>query len=267
MKAFLLSAMLLISSFAFAGPVQPSNQKDFFVLTIAKGGTGLVNKLIRIISEKQTHEAPDLTFNKHENLATLEDVTVHFNDKEYPFRHFLPFNHFYTEIYALRPDIVPVIHIRDLRDVCISLTFAHNKRIEKLIGSDATFDERLLFVIQNSDVLGRHDCKKNGEYAADWLDKPGVFVTRFEELVGEQGGGSASVQREAIKQLANTLNITLTQEIWDRIHSELFGGNQTFRKGQINEWKELFNEEHKEAFKAVMGDTLIRLGYEQDYNW
>lgn len=266
MKSLLLFAVLLTSSLAFAVPTEQPQQKDFFVLTIAKGGTGLVNKLMRILSGKDTHAAPNKTLDEGDDVS-IEDITVHFNDEVYPFRHFLPFNDLYVDLYSLQPHLIPIIHIRDLRDVCIALAFAHKKKIDKLIGTDSTFDERLLFVIQNSHVLGSHDCKRNGEYAADWLDLPGVVVTRFEELVGDQGGGSDVVQRQVIEELATILNITLTKPIWDRIHSELFGGNQTFRKGQINEWKERFKEEHKEAFKAVMGDTLIRLGYEQDNNW
>ncbi|MGH2703243.1 MAG: sulfotransferase domain-containing protein, partial [Actinomycetota bacterium] len=44
-------------------------------------------------------------------------------------------------------------------------------------------------------------------------------------------------------------------------------GTATFRRGQIGDWRNHFNEDHKEAFKKMAGDTLIRLGYEHDLNW
>jgi len=42
----------------------------------------------------------------------------------------------------------------------------------------------------------------------------------------------------------------------------------TFRKGQPGNWKEYFTEENKRRFKAVAGDLLTRLGYEEsDSDW
>jgi hypothetical protein len=32
-------------------------------------------------------------------------------------------------------------------------------------------------------------------------------------------------------------------------------------------WREFFTEEHKQLFKDVAGDLLVRLGYEKDNNW
>ncbi|WP_025209161.1 sulfotransferase domain-containing protein [Hippea sp. KM1] len=39
------------------------------------------------------------------------------------------------------------------------------------------------------------------------------------------------------------------------------------RKGKIGDWKNYFTEKHKEIFKEIAGDTLIKLGYEKDKNW
>lgn len=42
----------------------------------------------------------------------------------------------------------------------------------------------------------------------------------------------------------------------------------TFRKGQPGNWKEHFTEDNKRRFKAVAGDLLTRLGYEEsDSDW
>lgn len=41
----------------------------------------------------------------------------------------------------------------------------------------------------------------------------------------------------------------------------------TYRKGQSGNWRQEFDEEVKERFKAVAGDLLIELGYEKDLNW
>lgn len=41
----------------------------------------------------------------------------------------------------------------------------------------------------------------------------------------------------------------------------------TFRKGQVGEWKECFDERHKDVFKREAGDVLILTGYENDLDW
>jgi len=39
------------------------------------------------------------------------------------------------------------------------------------------------------------------------------------------------------------------------------------RKGQAGDWKNHFNERHKQLFKSHYGDILVRAGYETDNNW
>lgn len=43
--------------------------------------------------------------------------------------------------------------------------------------------------------------------------------------------------------------------------------SRTFRSGKTGDWREHFTEEHKELFKDVTGDLLVRLGYEKDNDW
>ena len=40
-----------------------------------------------------------------------------------------------------------------------------------------------------------------------------------------------------------------------------------FRKGIAGDWKNVFTERNKQDFKAVAGELLIELGYEEDNNW
>jgi hypothetical protein len=39
------------------------------------------------------------------------------------------------------------------------------------------------------------------------------------------------------------------------------------RSGRSGEWKDYFNEHHKTFFKQVLGDALIKLGYETNNDW
>lgn len=43
--------------------------------------------------------------------------------------------------------------------------------------------------------------------------------------------------------------------------------NSFLRKGISGDWKNYFNDQAKEAFKAHAGEVLIKLGYEKDQSW
>ena len=40
-----------------------------------------------------------------------------------------------------------------------------------------------------------------------------------------------------------------------------------FRKGIAGDWKNVFNERDRQAFKEEAGELLIKLGYEKDNGW
>lgn len=100
-----------------------------------------------------------------------------------------------------------------------------------------------------------------------WISKPNVLVTRFEDLVGPQGGGSVHSQIEQILLIAHHLEVSISPKEAGNIAKSLFGGTHTFRRGVKGAWKEDFSPEVKDRCKHFLGDLLIQLGYEKDYSW
>ena len=94
-------------------------------------------------------------------------------------------------------------------------------------------------------------------------------TVRFEDLVGERGGGSAERQAKVIWQIAAHVGKNITLEQSQAIGKEMFGGTGTFREGTIDGWKKHFTPAVKQAFKNVPGanELLIALGYEKDTSW
>jgi hypothetical protein len=45
------------------------------------------------------------------------------------------------------------------------------------------------------------------------------------------------------------------------------GRSYTFRAGKTGEWRKHFSADHKNKFKEIAGDLLVRLGYEEDQGW
>ena len=99
------------------------------------------------------------------------------------------------------------------------------------------------------------------------MQDPSVLVCRFEDLVGEQGGGSAEKQRAVLRDLAVFLGYPLSEKEIDLVAKQLYGGTWTFRKGKIGLWKDYFSEKSKRLFKQLMGRAVIDWGYEKDDSW
>ena len=162
--------------------------------------------------------------------------------------------------------------IRDPRDVCIS----HEKyvtHIDKAHRAHEFFlslpddDARLLATIygKKKQVEPIRDVLLN---FAGWFHDSNTLIVRFEDLIGGGGGGDTEKQISVIHQIANHINIALSEQEVQQIANNTFSsGSSTFRKGQIGAWRNVLKPEHKKAFKETIQDLLELYGYEQDSNW
>ncbi|MCP4362222.1 MAG: sulfotransferase domain-containing protein [Chloroflexi bacterium] len=101
----------------------------------------------------------------------------------------------------------------------------------------------------------------------EWRAQDFVCFCSFEKLVGERGGGSEVEQRVEITKVLQHLELDSSPQTARAIAQNLFGGTQTFRKGQIGSWKQHFTPAHKAAFKRLMDPIPIETGYVQDSDW
>lgn len=91
----------------------------------------------------------------------------------------------------------------------------------------------------------------------------------FEALLGPRGGRfSEQQQLVELRKIAKALQLDdVSDEMLVEAFNESFGVGTIFTKSKGSSWQDYFNEEQKDAFKETMGDLLIELGYEDDYNW
>ncbi len=262
------------------------DSKPFYVLTIPKAGTFLLAKMLGMLTGKNgkavwtsikdprvwkfaSKQDPDSLIAEDE----LERIFLN-NTKTnyYPFAH-LNFSENFQEFSLNHPEYEKIVMIRDLKDVCISFVYYLSEQIEEVIHS-SSFDDKLMFVIEGRNLSEKRgtfaffwNLEKLAKIAIEWIGDPTVTVCRFEDLIGEKGGGTLEAQQNQIIQIANILNISLTTKKIDRITSQLFGvrkGPQiglTYREGQIGSWKMHFKDEHKEAFNRILGPLQKELGY------
>ncbi|MBI4467141.1 MAG: sulfotransferase domain-containing protein [Acidobacteria bacterium] len=169
--------------------------------------------------------------------------------------------------------------LRDPRDVCVSLVHHIKSRPENRLHDYFTRtlksdEERLLATIVGVEAAKTRDGVRLGDIgerldsATPWMKLPFCSATRFERLVGPEGGGSAEAQQAEIRRIAGHLGLSLSVQQIESVAGKLFGqGSVTFRRGEIGGWRESFTAEHKAAFKRVAGKQLAALGYEGDLSW
>ncbi len=171
------------------------------------------------------------------------------------------------------PAFLPYFIFRDPRDVAVSHVFYVTDMEVKHVhhayyASLPDFDARL-----KASILGRPDANVEfPDIAArfapylGWLEQPAVLKIHFEDLVNDRQTALARILEHFLQRcgsLPTSRNLIL-EALETSINPKK---SPTFRSGKTGEWKKYFTPEHKEIFKQVAGDLLIRLGYETDLAW
>lgn len=170
------------------------------------------------------------------------------------------------------PKFAPYFIFRDPRDVVVSHVFyvtdmetrhVHHAYYQSL----PDFDARL-----KASILGRPDADIEFPNIAErfapylgWLDRPEVLKIHFEDLIHAREATLTSIMDHLLSRVPLQ---TPRQLILASLEASINPTKSpTFRSGKTGEWKKHFTEEHKEIFKEVAGDLLVKLGYEKDNNW
>jgi hypothetical protein len=167
---------------------------------------------------------------------------------------------------------VPYFIFRDPRDVVVSHVFYVTDMEERHVHHDyyaslPDFDSRL-----TASILGRPDAGVEfPDIAArfapylGWLDRPEVLTIHFEHLIHDRPGALARILDHLLAHLA--LTVPRPQILGSLEASINPKRSPTFRSGKTGEWAKHFTPEHKQLFKEVAGNLLVKLGYEKDENW
>jgi hypothetical protein len=97
-----------------------------------------------------------------------------------------------------------------------------------------------------------------------WLDpRNGAYCCRYEDLVGDSGGGSASVQRLRLAEIAQHVNRPLDESALYQISRAAWSSHSpTFRKGGTGDWRKILVGSTLEYFyEQVDADVMAAYGY------
>jgi hypothetical protein len=170
------------------------------------------------------------------------------------------------------PAFVPFFIFRDPRDVVVSHVFyvtdmearhVHHEYYKSL----PDFNSRLTVSILGrpaADVEFLNIAERFAPYLG-WLDHPEVLAIHFEDLILNRDRALTRIMEHF---LARAPLQTPRQLILNSLETSINPKKSpTFRSGRTGEWKKYFTDQHKQIFKQVAGDLLIKLGYEQNNDW
>ena len=96
----------------------------------------------------------------------------------------------------------------------------------------------------------------------NWRKESSCLIIRFEELVGELGGGSKEKQKQAVKNIATYLQHPFDDRIINKLDTIYNPSSPTFRLGQVNSWKSSMPPKTIERLTAYCEPLWQEAGYE-----
>ncbi len=169
------------------------------------------------------------------------------------------------------PGRASVFIYRDPRDLLVSHVF-YAKDIHTGHGMHdyynnvlSTMEERLNVAIEGCDLpgLGLPTVYERYQNFLAWFEVENVLCLRFEDLINNQIPTLGQLL-DYIESFGVNFDVSREEALKIMSTSNRPKKSGTFRKGKPGNWREHFSDENKERFKAVAGDLLTRLGYEDD---
>ncbi len=160
--------------------------------------------------------------------------------------------------------------VRDPRAVMSSFLYyvIHKKAGEHFLEHDSSRldrEQQIEFALKgglariaNVEIVGM---TRAYETVLGWGGFDGAFRVRFEDLVGERGGGSATAQEATVRALAGHLGVDIEDLACIDMKNIFRPSSPTFHLGQIDSWQTEFEEEQIERLDREFAPLLGTLGY------
>ncbi len=175
--------------------------------------------------------------------------------------------------FLCRPERVNYFIYRDPRDMLVSQVFFATDMHEEhgmhvYYKSLPDFGERLKVAITGIDRAGLHmvSVKQRYEGVFQWLEQKHVMCLRFEALINNRDATLNAMLAE-VEKTGYQIPTPRQEALSLLLEAIQPGKSHTFRAGKAGGWREHFTGEHKQLFKDVAGDLLVRLGYEKNNDW
>jgi len=267
----------------------PAARHPILIISPPKAGTHLLEKALRLMPgvkptgvhlrphfvarfAEQRYPVDDLGFDFPRDRPAMRKAMSRIGRGRFCTAHFV----YSDTVSALLDefDYKALLILRDPRDIAVSLVnYLKKQKYHPLHDyfRSLDFDAALNAAIEGLDasVAGRPlpSTAERLRTFVPWLEHPRCCTVKFEQLVGEQGGGTAADQGQAVQRVADHLSLSLDEATRRRVADQLFGGTATFHRGTTRQWRQRYQPQHLQRARETMSDLLITLGYETDATW
>jgi hypothetical protein len=175
--------------------------------------------------------------------------------------------------FLCRPNRVNYFIYRDPRDMLVSQVFfatdLHEEHgMHEYYKSLPDFGERLKVAITGIDHGGLYmvSVKQRYEGVFRWLEQEHVMCLRFEDLINHRDA-TLNAMLDEVEKTGYKIPTPRGKALSVLVEAIQPRKSRTFRSGKTGGWREYFTDEHKQLFKNVAGDLLVKLGYEENNDW
>ena len=162
---------------------------------------------------------------------------------------------------------------RDPRDMLVSQVFFATDMHEEhgmhdYYNSLPDFGARLNVAITgiDRDGLKMVSVKQRYEGVFQWLELKNTMCIRFEELINNRDATLLKMLDE-VEKTGYKIPTPREKALSVLVEAIQPKKSHTFRSGKTGGWRQHFTDEHKKLFKDVVGDLLVKLGYEENNDW
>jgi hypothetical protein len=175
--------------------------------------------------------------------------------------------------FLCQPHRVNYFMYRDPRDLLVSQVFFATDMngehgMHAFYKSLPDFGERLKVAITGIDQDGLYMVNVKQRYATvlEWLEQPHVMCIRFEDLIHRREA-TLDAMLDEVESIGYRIPVSRPKALSVLMEAIQPKKSHTFRAGKTGDWREHFTEEHKQLFKDVAGDILVKLRYEKNNDW
>jgi len=265
---------ILIRGYRVYGYVRPRLPgPPIFVNSMPKAGTHLVMKILTFLPETRL-AGRHITRNDVRCSGILEPSDLDFSVEKSRFDAVLkkirpgeiatahmPWHSDLTQLLA-EHGFATIYVTRDPRDVLVSMLhyIKHLKRhpLHNHIVNDYPDDASRYDILIRGKQASLNAPLVNSiidriRAFSKWEQSPNVLTVRFEDIIGQRGGGEAMRQRTAISDIARHINRPLSEKKLDEVIRKVANSSSfTFRKGLIGEGKKSLNQQHLMQLEEVL---------------
>lgn len=162
---------------------------------------------------------------------------------------------------------------RDPRDMLVSQVFfatdMHGEHgMHAYYNSLPDVAARLKVAITGIDRDGLYmvNVRQRYEGVFQWLEQKNVMCICFEDLISNRDD-TLNAMLDEVEKTGYEIPTSREKALSVLAKAIQPKKSHTFRSGKTGGWKEHFTVGHRELFKDVAGDLLVRLGYEKNNDW